>query len=147
MPSSARVPRQALLVVRRHSTLCSPLGAAARSARVRRRTRLVDSFSLRVQLLYIYTYTYGCSRLRRPRSALLASLRACSASGWACAQSRRGPHMHAVVPRALPRDAVVAQWSYALQIRTAIMACRYSWPSGFPFNSRGHYNLSRPVFQ
>ena len=36
----------------------------------------------------------------------------------------------------------VTRWSYALQIRTAIRACRYSWPSGFPFNSRGHYNLS-----
>src|SRR3954470_24712601 len=35
-----------------------------------------------------------------------------------------------------------ARWSYALQIRTAIRACRYSWSSGFPFNSRDHYNLS-----
>ena len=36
--------------------LCSPLGVAARSARVRRRARLVDSFSLRVQLLYAYIW-------------------------------------------------------------------------------------------
>ena len=31
MPASAHVPRQALLAVRRHSALCSPLGAALRS--------------------------------------------------------------------------------------------------------------------
>ena len=31
MSSSARVPQQALLAVRRHSALCSPLGAATRS--------------------------------------------------------------------------------------------------------------------
>ena len=35
---------------------CSPLGAAARSTCVRRRARLVDSFSLRVQLLYAYIW-------------------------------------------------------------------------------------------
>ena len=35
-----------------------------------------------------------------------------------------------------------ARWSYALQVRTAIRACRYSWSSDFPLNSRGHYNLS-----
>ena len=29
-----------------------------------------------------------------------------------------------------------------LQIITAIRAYRYSYPSGFPFNSRGHYYLS-----
>ena len=56
MPASARVPRQALLAVRHRSTLCSPLGTAARSARVRRRARLVGSFSLRVQLLYAYIW-------------------------------------------------------------------------------------------
>ena len=27
-------------------------------------------------------------------------------------------------------------------IRIAIRACQYSWPSGFSFNSCGHYNLS-----
>ena len=119
VPSSTRIPRQALVAVRRRSALCSPLGAAtrsvasvgtlcsrplARSAHVRRCARLVDSFSLRVQLLY--AYIYGCSPLRRPRSALLASLRARSANSWACARSRWGTHMHAVAPRTLPRDAV-----------------------------------------
>ena len=34
------------------------------------------------------------------------------------------------------------RWSYALQIRSATRACGYSSPSGFPINSRGHYNLS-----
>ena len=102
VPASARIPRQPLLAVRRRGALCSrPL---VRSTRVRRCVGLVDTFSLRVQLLY--AYIYGCSPLRQPRSALLASLRARSASGWACARSRRGPHMHAVAPRALPRDAV-----------------------------------------
>ena len=56
VPASARIPRQALLAVRRHRALRSPLGVAARSARVRRRARLVDSFSLRVQLLYAYIW-------------------------------------------------------------------------------------------
>ena len=36
--------------------LCSLLGAAACSARVRWRGRLVDNFSLHVQLLYAYIY-------------------------------------------------------------------------------------------
>ena len=38
--------------------LCSPLGIAARSARVRRRAWLMENFSLRVQLLYAYIYIW-----------------------------------------------------------------------------------------
>ena len=36
----------------------------------------------------------------------------------------------------------VARWSYELQIRTAFRVYQYSWPSRFPFNYHGHYNLS-----
>ena len=35
-----------------------------------------------------------------------------------------------------------ARWSYVLQIKIANRVCRYSKPSGFPINSRSHYNLS-----
>ena len=83
--------------------LCSPLGAAARSARVRRRAQVVDSFSLRVQLLYAYIWllaveaTVECSA-RVPPHVL------CQRLGVRMITS--GPHMHAVAPRALPRDAV-----------------------------------------
>ena len=83
MPSSARVPRQALLVVRRRGTLCSRPSARSacgqlllarstaiciykwllaveatveRSAHVPPRAQLVDSFSLRIQLLYAYIW-------------------------------------------------------------------------------------------
>ena len=65
MPASARVPRQALFAVRRRSALCSrPL---ARSVRVRRRALLVDSFSLRVELLYVLANTVISKKFLRPR--------------------------------------------------------------------------------
>lgn len=56
MSASTHVPRQALLAVRCRSALCSLLGAMARSTRVRRCARLVDRFSLCVQLLYAYIW-------------------------------------------------------------------------------------------
>ena len=45
-----------MLVVRRRDTLCSHL--LVRSTRVGRRARLVDTFSMRVQLLYAYIYIW-----------------------------------------------------------------------------------------
>lgn len=96
------------------------------SAHVCRCAWLVDNFSL-----------------RRPQSALLVSLHACSASGWACTRSCRGPIcMRLCRARCHAMQLRATRWSYVPKIRTAIRACRYSWSSGFPFNSCGHYNLS-----
>ena len=83
--------------------LCSSLGAAARSARVRRHAQLVDSFSLRVQLLYAYIWLLAVEATAE-RSARVPSRELCQRLGlrtitW-------GAHMHAVAPRVLPRDAV-----------------------------------------
>ena len=103
MSASARIPRQALLAVRRRGALYSC--PSARSARVPPCAWRVDSFSLRVQLLYAYIYIWLLAvEATAERSARVPSRALCQRLGVRTITS--GAHMHAVAPRALPRDAV-----------------------------------------
>ena len=77
------------------SKLCSLLGAATRSSRIRQRARLVESFSLRVQLLYAYIWLLAVEA-NVERSARVPIRALCQRLGSRTITS--GPHMHVVAP-------------------------------------------------